>query len=442
MHTKNLVHLGACLSTTFFLAHCSNSPSSADDDAGKGGSTAASGGTASSGGTAGKGASGGSGGMGAASATGGSGGSGGSTGGGTSGGAGGSVSGAGQGGSTGGAGGSAGGSTGGGPAGAGGTVTTGGAGGATGGSAGGGTSGGAGMAGSGAAGASTCADTDENGKANWKPGDMTSGSKEYLRSCDVRLINNNWGAAELGCSGSSNQYSVFVSSDGSLGWNFNRGKCDAANSGAKPDFPELEFGIHPFGKGNSLATSPSFSTTTLLPLQIKNIQSASVTVNNLNIQLQQSTSWDTTFEFWLSERNPVTDPNPGVYAEIMTFWGWQPNRWPDPPQGMGPIGNGANDQVQAGSKSYKLVVQSDSWADGKWRYFQFRANDGSQMNFNGKVDVKALLDYLVMKHNYSSELWVTRFEVGSEIDDSTQGKVTVQGVTFEVNGQSRSAGKP
>jgi hypothetical protein len=262
----------------------------------------------------------------------------------------------------------------------------------------------------------------------------------------VRLINNNWGAAELGCSGDKNQYSVFVNNDGSFGWNFNRGDCDTADSNAKPDFPEIEFGVHPFGAGSSLATSPSFSTTTLLPAQIKSITSASVTVNNMSIQLQQSASWDLTFELWVSERNPATDSNPGVYAELMTFWGWENQRWPDcanpPTSGCpGTKGNGAGDQVTAGAKTYKLILQDDAWADGKWRYFQFRATDGPQTSFNGKIDVKPLLDYLVTKRGYSSDFWISRFEIGSEIDDMTQGKVTVDSITFEVNGVTRSAGK-
>jgi hypothetical protein len=72
---------------------------------------------------------------------------------------------------------------------------------------------------------------------------------------------------------------------------------------------------------------------------------------------------------------------------------------------------------------------------------QFRATDGPQTTFNGTLDVRKLLDYLVNTRGYSSDYWVTRFEVGSEIDDLTQGTVSVQGVTFEVNGQTRSAGK-
>lgn len=345
----------------------------------------------------------------------------------------------------------AGGASGGGASGASGSGATSGAGtaGAAGGTAGAaGSAGAAGMAGmAGTAGASGCAATDQNGKTNWSPGASTSTTQDYLRSCDIRLINNNWGAAAFGCVGSTSNYSVHVNADGSFGWNFQRGNCDTGNTNTKPDFPEVEFGVHPFGAGSSLATTPNFSSTTLLPLQIKDITSASVTVNSLSISLQQSASWDITFELWLSTGDP-RQPNPGVYAEFMTFWGWQTPRWPEScgtsmtalcTPGAGQVFL-PGDTVQAG-KNYKLEVQADNWGSG-WRYFQFRDSGGPQTTFNGKVDVKPILNYLVSSRGYSSNLWVTRFEVGSEIDDMTQGSVNMKGITFEVNGQTRTAGSP
>jgi alpha/beta superfamily hydrolase len=54
------------------------------------------------------------------------------------------------------------------------------------------------------------------------------------------------------------------------------------------------------------------------------------------------------------------------------------------------------------------------------------------------VDAKALLDWLVSNYGYSRDLWVTRFEVGSEIDDNTSGSVAVKNITFEVNGTSKT----
>jgi hypothetical protein len=278
-------------------------------------------------------------------------------------------------------------------------------------------------------------DLDQNGKPNAMPGDMTSVPQDYLRLGDIRILNNNWGSEDLGCNASM---SVFVNQDSTFGWNFNRGDCDTADSNQKPDFPQIEFGIHPFGIGSDLVTSPEFSSTTLMPMQIKDIQSASVNVQGLTANLQQESSWNITFEFWISERNPVTDPNPGVYAELMTFWGWQSGRWPEPPAGNGPQGNGAGNQVSSGGKSYTLWVQDDNWASG-WRYFQFRADDGPQRSFNGTLDVKPFLDYLVNSRQYSPDFWVTRLEVGSEIDDNTAGTVQMSGISFEVNGETRSA---
>jgi hypothetical protein len=231
--------------------------------------------------------------------------------------------------------------------------------------------------------------------------------------------------------------SVFINADRSFGWTFNRGDCDMAASNQNPDFPQVEFGIHPFGIGNSLATSPNFSSTTLLPKQIKDITSASVNVQNLNIQLTRGGSWNITFEFWLSTQNPNTQGSAGVHTELMTFWGWQSGRWPSMPGADGSMdgGSGTGQMVNAG-QNYTLWVQRDNWADG-WRYYQFR-QPNSSMSFNGTVNVKALLDYLVNTRGFSADLWVTRLEVGSEIDDLTEGRVTMQNITFEVNGQSRS----
>ncbi len=283
--------------------------------------------------------------------------------------------------------------------------------------------------------------TDQNGKADASPGESSNVNQDYLKLGEIRILNNNWGSEDLGCNDS--MFEVFVDNDSSFGWNFSRPSC--GGEGSKPDFPQVEFGVHPFGvfdgQGmNHLATSPSFSSTPLLPLQIQDIESASVTVNNLNINLQAAESWNITFEFWVSKENPLTAPDPVVYAELMTFWGWQSGRWPDAPGEDGSTEGGccAGEQVSAGGKDYTLWVQRDQWADG-WRYFQFRDNAGPQQSFNGTVDVKPFLDYLLSKDGFAGTDWVTRLEVGSEIDDNTSGTVRMDGITFEVNGQSRSA---
>jgi len=269
--------------------------------------------------------------------------------------------------------------------------------------------------------------TDSMGVPLAKPGDTKMGSREFLNLGDMRLIANKWGSDKNGC---NTTLTISAKQDKTLGWTINRGTCNPTHE--TPDYPEIEFGIHPFGAGSNLATSPSYSSTMILPKQLKDITSASVTLDNLNSSISASV-WNTDFEMWISQKNPVTDANPGVYMEVMTFWGWNND--------MNDWKCDASGSVNAGDKSYNLCHTSDSWGSDpsvKWRYRQFRMNGGPTNNFSGKLDVKPILDWLVQQAGVSAEMWVTRFEVGSEIDDNGQGGVNVKNITFEVNGQSRS----
>lgn len=274
-------------------------------------------------------------------------------------------------------------------------------------------------------GATATVRVDDSGTPLASPGDSKNGSSQYLNLGDFRLINNKWGSDALGC---KTTMRVFVNSDRTFGWEFNRATCGGNDE--KPDYPEIEFGINPFGSNSSLVTSPKFSSTALLPLQIKDINSASVALDGLSISLQNANSWNLNVEFWLSQRNPVNDPNPGVHAELIAFWGWENGRWP--------CDKALNAQVTAGDKSYKLCHQSDTWSNGQWRYFQFWVDGGPLTNYSGKVDIKAFLSWLVSAYNYSKDLWLTRIEVGSEIDDNTSGSVKLRNITFEVNGTSKT----
>ena len=85
-----------------------------------------------------------------------------------------------------------------------------------------------------------------------------------------------------------------------------------------------------------------------------------------------------------------------------------------------------------------MCHQSDSWANGQWRFYNYNVNNGPLQTYNGKVDVKAFIDGVVSKYSLSRDLWVTRIEVGSEIDDNTQGSVKIRNLTFEINGTSKS----
>ncbi len=256
-------------------------------------------------------------------------------------------------------------------------------------------------------------------------GDQKSGSREYLNLGDMRLINNKWGSDELGCTGT--QSKVYVNTDRTIGWQYSRPTC--GGNAEKPDYPEIEFGVNPFGVGSSLATTPSCSTTTLLPKQIKDIASASITLDNYNIALGNVNVWNLNFEMWLSQQNPIGNSNPGVYAEVIVFWGWKySDLWKC----------NASGSVTSSGKSYNLCHQDDAWAGGKWRYFHYNSASGSSTSFTGKFDVKPFLDYLVNTKGYSKDLWVTRFEIGTEFDDNTAATVKLNNISFEVNGTSKT----
>ncbi len=263
-----------------------------------------------------------------------------------------------------------------------------------------------------------------------KPGATTNTSNAYLNLGDMRLLNNKWGSIDLNCTGA--QQSVFINSDKTIGWSFNRGNCGEQNH-SNPDFPEVEFGVAPFGKTSSLLTSPAYSSTTLLPIQLSALKSASVTMDNFSTTFSNPTYWDANFEFWISKNDPTTNNDGGVYAEIITFVGWNSTRQ---------TGSTTSWACQITGKTvpnsnFSLCHQSDTWASG-WRFFNFLAGNGTS-NYSGKADIKAILDYIRSQYSgFTDSMYLTRIEVGTEIDDNTAGSSKTNNLTFEVNGVSKS----
>jgi hypothetical protein len=266
------------------------------------------------------------------------------------------------------------------------------------------------------------ADSVPDTSKNVPLGSRTSVPMAFFKMGDMRLINNMWGTQEMNFSDAN--YTIFVNEDKSFGWEFQRGNCPDGPS--HPDYPEVEFGIHPFGVNKSKVTSPDFCSTTILPIQIKDVTSASVKIDNMRIETEYSDGWNMNFEMWFCEGHPITGTHDNAYAEVMAWYGWK-DGWDC---------NVASDRVTAGDKSYTLCHQSDNW--GGWRYFQFRSEGGSQNSYSGTTDIKPFLDYLVNQKGYSRDLWISRFEIGTEISNNNKGKLTIGNLTFEVNGVSKS----
>jgi len=220
----------------------------------------------------------------------------------------------------------------------------------------------------------------------------------------------------------------FTNADRTVGWDFNRGNCVGDGD---PDFLGIEFGIHPFAQDSTLTSAPDYSSTTLMPVQFKNIQSASVTVDSLRIMLnEQAPNFLLGFRVWLSLHDPTTNPSPAVSDELVVLWGW-----------AGRLACGQTATIVSGGKSYDLC-QDDSaygWQGVTWRYREFRLQSGPVTSFSGAFDIKSLLNWIIATDPvYSADHWVTRFEIGTELGDLTSGSANVKDVTFELNGDSRS----
>jgi hypothetical protein len=274
---------------------------------------------------------------------------------------------------------------------------------------------------------------DAGGVGLARPGDMNSTSRQYLNLGDMRLINNRWGSDARNCTGT--MQSVFVNTDKTFGWMFNRPTCGGARG--NPDFPEVEFGVAPFGMTSSNLTTPAFSSTTLLPIQLSKLTSASVTFDNFATTFQKPGYYDNNFEFWISRMDPRTNANAGVYAEIIVFTAWEAGRENTAQGGWTCDQTGT---VTSSGQTYKLCHQSDTWSNGQWRFFNFDISNGPFGTVNGKIDVKAFLDYIRGRYTgFTDDMWLTRIEVGTEVDDQTQGSANIHNLTFEINNQSRSA---
>jgi hypothetical protein len=77
-----------------------------------------------------------------------------------------------------------------------------------------------------------------------------------------------------------------------------------------------------------------------------------------------------------------------------------------------------------------------------YNYLQFRDsgngpgnNNPDNLTFNGKLDIYAFLQAVKPAGN----LYVTRFELGDETYQGSQGTTTISSVSFEVNGTTEAA---
>lgn len=273
--------------------------------------------------------------------------------------------------------------------------------------------------------------TDASGVpiAGLRDSQTTSGA--YLNLGDMRLINNRSGSEGLVCAGTTSK--VYAISATTVGWDFNRPACGGQHE--KPDFMEVEFGMTPFGPTSPMLATPRFSSTTLLPILVKDLTSLSVSIGSFSSSYQKPGYYDTNVQFWLSKYDPRTTTTPGVSAQVIMLLSWDGSRfaastgWPCDKSGS----------LTAGDAAFTLCHQVDSWTTEKYKLFSFNLENGPLDLFSGKIDLKAILDWLTTTYpSIGSGLFLTRIEIGTELDDDTQGSAKLGNLVFEVNGVTKS----
>jgi hypothetical protein len=224
---------------------------------------------------------------------------------------------------------------------------------------------------------------------------------------------------------------LFVNADSSFGWTWNRG----ATGPTTPNYPEIEFGVNPWGM-TMYGDLTNVSTTDLLPAQVQNIHSASMTIDvNANI-MNPGTGWNLAFEMWLSPVDPTKAMTNPAY-EIMVFFANQPSYYPTTPGcDQSATSYGCGSQVVDGTHNYTLFYANTNWGTPAYTYLQFRDSaDGSSGQFAGKLDIYKFLQAAKLPGN----LYLTRFELGDETSQGGQGTTTIKSLSFEVNGAIEAA---
>ena len=138
---------------------------------------------------------------------------------------------------------------------------------------------------------------------------------------------------------------------------------------------------------------------------------------------------------WLSQQNPLTSTRRGVVRRDHRVLGLA-----DRALGV-PGGRAVEAGLHRGQQHLPALspVRYLGPAGGQqWRFYQFNVTNGPLTNYSGTVDAKVLADWVVSNYGLSRDLWVTRYEIGSEIDDKTPGTVKIKNLTFSVNNTAKS----
>ncbi len=242
--------------------------------------------------------------------------------------------------------------------------------------------------------------------------DSSSGAIIGISDTVFILSNNDWGysCTSVGC-----DQAIILYKDGSYGWQWDR---DSTGDN-DPNYPEVLCGTKPWG---------SKTQATIFPIQIKDLNSCNA---GIDIDLKVSgNNWNLAFEFWLTSEEPgLADVSGSITDEVMIWLRWG--------VAHDVITIEEEDAVVDGGRTYDYAQYYPAHGSG-WDYHQFRISE--EETFPSTIDIKLFIDYLQDRYGLSDSLWMTGMELGNEYWDHTEGKCTINNLSYLVNGETVGSG--
>ena len=165
-------------------------------------------------------------------------------------------------------------------------------------------------------------------------------------------------------------------------------------------YPEVVVGWKPWSGGET--TDPHF------PLKVSDVRTLSL---DYEVESEVTGSYDLAPEIWLTNAGASVKPNPqSITTEVMF--------WMDHTEGARPAGQ-VVDEVPLNGVKYELWREDSIGVDanGKgWRLLSFKS---PEKQHNGRIDIAALIRYLVEKQLAAPSDYVASVEFGNEVMGGT-----------------------
>ncbi|MGL1902082.1 MAG: cadherin repeat domain-containing protein [Fibrobacterales bacterium] len=238
---------------------------------------------------------------------------------------------------------------------------------------------------------------------------------------DFRLFNEAWGSRELACDQAIYQTSIETS--GTLLWNFSRDICLGGSD--RPDHVGIQLGTHGYGD-NPVFLLPNTSSTTILPIQISNINSLMLDIENLEITSENDEFFAHMINLVFTTEIPSPHSHGIIYSEMPIFLNWNPGRWACDLNAINPS---LIEEIKSNQITFDLCHQ---YEDG-YRYFQFRHSNDTLNTYTGAFSIQPFINYAINTAGFPDSLWLSAIELKSEINNNASGSVSLDNISVHVN---------